>query len=52
MVTFFKTPVDSPILITLTILYLLISAITTFDIRLIQAKKNGTLEENEKMLPK
>jgi len=51
MVTLFNTPFNSPLLITLIIIYFIISSITTFDIRLIQAKKSGLLTLSEQ-LPK
>lgn len=41
----------SPILIGLTITYVVVSSVTTLDIRLIQAKKNGTLPADEPNLP-
>ncbi len=43
---------DSPILIGLTVAYGIVSSITTLDIRIIQAKKNGTLPADEPNLPK
>ncbi|KAF2511231.1 hypothetical protein [Flavobacterium foetidum] len=46
------TAYDSPVLVGLTIAYGIISAITTLDIRIIQAKKNGTLPYDEPNLPK
>lgn len=45
-------PYDTPTLIGLTVAYGIISSITTFDIRLIQAKRNGTLPPDEPDLPK
>ncbi|MEN2416410.1 hypothetical protein AAYQ19_21630 [Flavobacterium sp. D4] len=45
-------PYDTATLIGLTIAYGVISSITTFDIRLIQGKKNGTLPPEEPDLPK
>ena len=39
--TFFNTPIESPIIIIVTIIYFLTSAVETFDIRLTQAKKAG-----------
>lgn len=51
MITFFNTPPNSTLLIILVILYGVIASITTFDIRLIQAHKNGTLPPDEKLLP-
>lgn len=42
---------DSPTLIGLTAAYGVVSAITTFDIRLVQAKKNGTKPPDEPNLP-
>lgn len=37
----FNTPIESPIIIILTIIYFFSSAIETFDIRLVQARKEG-----------
>lgn len=51
MISLFATPINSPIVIILTILYFITSAITTFDIRMIQAKRDGRLPPNEPMLP-
>ncbi|HOZ56201.1 MAG: hypothetical protein BWY51_00668 [Parcubacteria group bacterium ADurb.Bin316] len=51
MIELFNTPVSSWIIIVLTITYTVTSAITTFDIRLIQAKKSGALHPDEPMLP-
>lgn len=48
----FQTAVRSPIIGIFTIAYFITSAITTFDIRLIQGVKNGTLPPDEPMLPK
>jgi len=45
------TPTTSPILIFLSVLFALTSSITTFDKRLIQAKRAGTLPQDEPMLP-
>lgn len=42
---------QSPLLMTLTIMYLFCSSITTFGIRITQAKRNGTWDENEPDLP-
>jgi hypothetical protein len=49
---FRHTPVDSPILIILTIVFFITSSIVTFDVRLIQAKRRGDLPPDEPMLPK
>jgi len=46
----FITPINEPILIILTIFFAITSAITVFDVRLIQAKKRGELPD-EPMLP-
>jgi len=51
MVSFFDTPYNSPVIIGLAIAYGIIASITTFDIRLIQAKKSGLLPADETMLP-
>lgn len=39
------------IFIILTIVFVITSSIVTFDIRLVQAKRNGTLSPDEPMLP-
>jgi len=41
MISLFNTPYDSAILISLAIAYGIAASITTFDIRLTQAKKSG-----------
>lgn len=51
MITLFNTAVNSPIVIFITILYVITSAITTFDIRMTQAKRNGSLPPDEPMPP-
>ncbi|HRN70873.1 MAG TPA: hypothetical protein PLS49_06870 [Candidatus Woesebacteria bacterium] len=51
MISFFDTPLNSPILIILIITYGLVASITTFDLRLVQAKKKGLLLEDEPTLP-
>lgn len=43
--------INSPIIAMLTIVFAITSSITTFDKRMIQAKKNGVLPANEPMLP-
>jgi len=43
MIELFNTAINSPIIIVITILYAITSAITTFDIRMTQAKRNGIL---------
>jgi hypothetical protein len=45
-------PFDSQIVIGVTIAYAVTSSITTFDLRLSQSKKNGTLPVTEPELPK
>jgi hypothetical protein len=47
----FNTPIDSPLLITLTVLFAITSSITVFDKRMIQAKRSGSLPPDEPMLP-
>jgi hypothetical protein len=42
---------QTPIIQGLTIIYLLFASITTFGIRITQAKRNGTWDENEPDLP-
>jgi len=51
MFTIFETPIDSPIVITLTVIFFITSAITTFDKRLMQAVKVGNIPPDEEMLP-
>lgn len=48
---FFNTLTNSPTLIILTVMFAITSSITTFDKRLIQAKKAGILPPDEPMLP-
>lgn len=45
----FNTPIDSLYIIVITIIYFFTSAIETFDIRIIQAQREGI---NERSLPK
>lgn len=52
MIELFNTTISSPIVIIATILYFITSAITTFDIRMTQAKRDGTLPPDEPMPPK
>ena len=47
----FNTPTNMPIIIVLAIVYFVCAAITTFDTRIIQAKKAGFLPENESQVP-
>ncbi len=51
MMTLFNTAINSPIIIFVTILYVITSAITTFDIRMTQAKRDGSLPPDEPALP-
>lgn len=51
MIILFNTPIDSTVIIVLTVLYFICESISTFDIRLIQAKRNGTLPPDEPLLP-
>jgi len=44
----FNTPIESPIIIIITVVYFFTSSITTFDIRIIRAQKEGL---NEQSLP-
>lgn len=48
---FSSFPDFSPLMYTLLIVYFITSAITVFDTRLIQARKNGVLPATESMLP-
>lgn len=47
----FTTPISSPALISLTVIYAICAAITTFDIRIIQAKRTGFLSPNDAYVP-
>jgi hypothetical protein len=40
-----------PLLVVLTVAYLLVASVTTFDIRLIQAKRTGAVPPDEPLLP-
>lgn len=52
MIQLLNTTISSPVVIIVTIFYFITSAITTFDIRLTQAKRDGTLPPDEPMPPK
>jgi len=52
MIELFNTTLTSPVVIVLTIFYAITSAITTFDIRMTQAKRDGSLPPDEPTLPK
>ena len=52
MIELFNTAINSLVVIALTIFYIITSAITTFDIRMTQAKRDGTLPPDEPILPK
>lgn len=41
----------TPLIIALTVAYFLVASITTFDIRMTQAKRQGALPPDEPMLP-
>ena len=51
MVELFNTPLSSPIYIVLLLVYFICESISTFDTRIIQAKKNGFLREDEAIVP-
>ena len=51
MVSLLNTPINSPVLIGLTIAFAITASITTFDARLIQAKRVGNLSPDEPLLP-
>ena len=52
MIDIFRAALASPLVLALTVAYLAMAAITTFDIRLIQAKRRGELPPYEPDLPK
>ena len=43
---------NSPLILFLTIIYFIISSVTTFGIRITQSKKNGTWDNNQPDLPR
>lgn len=47
-----NTPINSLSVVIITVLYFLTSSITTFDIRMIQAKRDGVVPPDEPALPK
>lgn len=47
----FNTPITSGVLIGLTVIYFICESISTFDTRIIQAKKQGFLAPNEAYVP-
>ena len=47
MYSFFNTPINTPALIILTIIFFFTSSITVFDKRYMQAKRAGTLPPDE-----
>lgn len=51
MITLLDTAINSPIVIALTAGFAVTSSITTFETRLIQAKRYGSLPPDEPMLP-
>jgi hypothetical protein len=51
MIDLLKTAIQSPAILILTVLYFIAAAISTFDIRLIQAKRAGELTADDPMLP-
>lgn len=48
----FNTPINSPLLIILTVVFFLLSSLTTFDMRMIQAKRRGDIPADDELLPK
>ena len=52
MIELLSTAIKSPIIIVIIVLYAITSAITTFDIRMTQAKRDGILPPDEPMPPK
>ncbi len=51
MVVLFNTPLSSPIYIGILVVYFICESISTFDTRIIQAKKNGFLRNDEAIVP-
>lgn len=52
MLEYISENLNSPLLLILTVIYFIISSITTFGIRITQAKKNGTWDNSEPDLPR
>ena len=48
---FFSTPINAPLLLSLTVIYGICAAITTFDTRILQAKQVGYLARNKAYVP-
>ena len=51
MINLFNSAVNSTPILILTVIYVITSSITTFDVRLMQAKRHGTLPSDETLLP-
>lgn len=47
----FYTPIDDPALIILTVVFAVTASITTFDKRLLQARKSGVITMHQPILP-
>lgn len=47
----FNTPISSPVLVSLTVIYALVASITTFNIRIEQAKRNKWLDPHKEHVP-
>jgi hypothetical protein len=50
-ISWFNTPINSPVLIILTVIFVLTSAITSFDKRAFQTKRARNLSPDEAQLP-
>ncbi len=51
MISLLNTPTNSPILIVLTVAFAITASITTFDVELFRAKRDGVLPPDEPLLP-
>ena len=51
MIEIIKIALQSQIIIILTVIYFFAESIATFDMRLIQARRSGTLTKDDPMLP-
>lgn len=51
MISLLNTPTNSPIIIVLTVAFVITASITTFDVELIRAKRDGVLPPDEPLLP-
>lgn len=51
MISFLTSAINSPIILTLTVIYFISASITTFDARMIQAQREGRLKKDDVIPP-